>query len=269
MARPERKRVFRKRSAADASGEVSAAPEGGIERPTGPLVAPTPPVEPGPQAILFKIPIASVEALLRHSAFRHRITSGLVFVQNKRPMADLLVGLAGEVFRPEVRPTWLRESECNLEDVVAGLSLKRPSRAVAPGVTVLHCDGFPTRVPGALLRVAAAPGQRRGLWVRGHVRDLHPAHLRLFDVMFLFDMSDEEVETLRSTVPLTKARVDELRRQVDGDRYPPEGVLVVTAGTDRVSGLRTPVIAGNPAVLYLRDEYGRPEAESHLLMDRL
>lgn len=109
---------------------------------------------------------------------------------------------------------------------------------------------MPTAVPAALPQLAAAPDLRRGLWVRGHVRDLHPAQLRLFDTMFLFDMSDQEAETLRSAIPLPISRVRRLREEV-AEQYPPEAVLVFTAGTDRATGARVPKVAGNPAIMPL------------------
>jgi len=49
-----------------------------------------------PAAIIWDVQVDSVEELLVHPTFGPRVTSGLVFVQNKRPMADLLMHLASE-----------------------------------------------------------------------------------------------------------------------------------------------------------------------------
>lgn len=185
----------------------------------------------------------------------HRLTSGLVFVQNKRPMADLLLALAEQVYGPGVRFRRLHESRAGAEAVVDALCLKRPSRGSgSAGVTVLDCDSVPSGLPKTLTRVAAAPGLRRGLWVRGHVRDLHPAHLRVFDVLFLMDMSDVEMEMVRSLIPVSPACADQLRERVESSIFPPEHLLVFTAGTDRTTGARLPEVARNPALLRLTED---------------
>ena len=67
--------------------------------------------------IIWSIPLNSVEALLRHRSFVDRLTSGLVFVQNKRPMADLLLALAEQVYGPGVRFRRLHESRAGAEAV--------------------------------------------------------------------------------------------------------------------------------------------------------
>ena len=205
--------------------------------------------------IIWSIPLNSVEALLRHRSFVDRLTSGLVFVQNKRPMADLLLALAEQVYGPGVRFRRLHESRAGAEAVVDALCLKRPSRGSgSAGVTVLDCDSVPSGLPKTLTRVAAAPGLRRGLWVRGHVRDLHPAHLRVFDVLFLMDMSDVEMEMVRSLIPVSPACADQLRERVESSIFPPEHLLVFTAGTDRTTGARLPEVARNPALLRLTED---------------
>lgn len=216
-----------------------------------------------PAAIVWTVPVRSVEELFRHRTLSPRLTSGLVFVQNKRPMADLLVRLGSEVLPPSVRFRHFRESEGGLDDLVEGLCLKRPSRAVSLlTVTVLECDLVPTHIPAAVTRLANAAGLRGGVWVRGHLRDLHPSQLRLFDTAFLFDMSNNDADTVRSSITLPEDRLRLVRDGIEGELsysptsgfWPPEPVLVFTAGVDRMTGARMSQISQNPAVLPLRED---------------
>jgi hypothetical protein len=213
--------------------------------------------EDGPPAVLWSVSVDSVEALLVNPILGSRVKSGLVFVQNKRPMADLLVHLASEILSSEVNFRWTHESAGSAEETVDRLCLKRASRALSKSsVDIIECDMVPTSIPTALPRLATAPGLRRGVWVRGHLRDFHPAHLRLFDTMFLFDMSGDDAETLRSAISLPQDRIDDLRKKIS-DEHPPESVLVFMAGTDRVTRSRQPVVAGNPVLLRLHKD-GQP-----------
>lgn len=209
--------------------------------------------------------VDSVESLFRHKILGQRMTSGLVFIQNKRPMADLLVKMACDLLPPTVHVSRVRESDGGLDETIDRLCLKRASRATGtPNVTVLECDAVPTLVPPALVRLAVAPGLRRGVWIRGHPRDLHPAQLRMFDTMFLFDMSAADADVLRSSIPMPEELFDRMREEVRaGD--PPEAVLVFTAGTDRASGARVPEVRNNPTLLRLRDKgrFLRPR-DNHL-----
>lgn len=258
----------RRRPEAEAApGDDTSAGTADLNGDDGPRPAADEP-HGGPAVMLWRVPASSVEAVLAHPAFSRRLTTGLVLVHDKRPTADLLLARAAEIHFPDVRYTTARESAGGLDELVDGLCLARTSRSSRPhGVTVLHSDAVPTAVPAALVRLAAAPGLRRGVWVRGHVRDLHPAHLRLFDVMFLFDMSDADMETLRTSVPVPDDRAARMRQGVGADDRA-EAVLVVTAGSHRLSGARVQEISDNPAVLPLRDGWAvhnrdyRPVARS-------
>lgn len=211
-------------------------------------------------ATLFSITIGDLAGFFSAPPFRRTVTSSLVFLHNKRPSADLLVELATTI-QPNVRFELVRASQCDLIDLASSLSAQRASRAERRRVLVLEAD-----VPGAeierfLLAIGSIRHLKKGLWLRGYVSDLRPAVLRMFDVMFMFDMAAAESEQVRSTIPLPRDRMDELKESMTSSAEP-ERVMVFTAATDR-HGKRLTQVGGNPAVLSFRrspqePSYGYP-----------
>lgn len=201
--------------------------------------------------ILWSIPITNVDNFVTHTAFLERLTRGLVFVHNKRPMADLLINHVRQQHGAGISYSCNRLSMVDLNEFENDLVLRRPSRASHRSIVIVECDITTDALSSVLGRLAAAPGRRKGIWIRGHVRDFHPSALRLFDVMFLFDMANDDSELLRSTIPLPREQIDMLRASVRPirDNYT-EAVLVFTAGAD-YRGRRLTQLAGNPALMPL------------------
>jgi hypothetical protein len=236
----EVRRSFRRRSTS--SADPSAPPSSASSEN-----------EPPRRPTLWFVPVDTVGQFIAHKAFADRLTQGLVFVHNKRPTADLLIDV---LRRPDQSITCAekRLSEIELKAFEAGLSLKRPSRGSKRAIVILDCDTKVDQLSLVLGRLAAAAGRRKGIWVRGHISDFPPSALRIFDVMFLFDMAEKDSEMLRSVIPLPPKRIQMLRDNLDPMAdVRKEAVLVFTAGADH-RGRRLTQIAGNPALIWLIDD---------------
>lgn len=117
--------------------------------------------------ILWSIPVDNFERFVAHHAFRDRLTRGLVFVHNKRPMADFLIGQL-RLNRHDISCTDRRLSTTDLTKLENEIRTKRPSRATRRSVVIIECDKNCDELSGTLGTLASAGGRRKGPWIRGH-----------------------------------------------------------------------------------------------------
>jgi len=142
----------------------------------------------------------------------------------------------------------------DLEDIRNRLASKGRRRS-APLVTVLDATGEVGRLADLLDTAPDKYPRRNGLWIRAHVRDLTPRALQRFDVVFMFDMTRDELESARTAIPFADGHLKTLRRRNDlGTRSGEEFVLVFLA-LDSETIDNVPQLVRNPVIINLRDQY--------------
>lgn len=223
-------------------------------KPQSPTVAPPPSLSPAASSVALKVPADSVEALVENRAIQDRLARGLTFLHNKRPAADMLMALVREVHVDGVRYIASPETTDSLAVLKQRVILPsegRRSRAKRLDAIVVEYVGEQARLDALVREIAGTHRRKAGFWVRGHPQDFHPSIFRLFDTMFLFDMSDGDLDVVRGSIPLPDSRVNSLRKGVSALESDCEQVLVFTAGADK-DGKRVGQVLGNPALLALR-----------------
>ncbi|KRE56147.1 hypothetical protein ASG70_03015 [Phycicoccus sp. Soil748] len=146
----------------------------------------------------------------------------MVFVHNKRPWATTLSRVAEATMAATARFK-------DLEPVKVGWEQSLPNAATRTARggrrTVMRFDPLGHAGAGArTLEAFLSCRGRRGLWYYGYPGDLTRAQLAQFDALFLFDMSDDDWNRVRSVVTLPVSAAEVLRSHLESRR---EGVLTV------------------------------------------
>jgi len=151
---------------------------------------------------------STVVELLRLEDFYRLLGRSFVFFQNRKESSDFLietiVGVAEETQDFKFYQTHASGWDTILEKIET-CSDERPQ------ILVIDITGT-TDVNKLCTSIVLAERQRSGIWLRGYIRDLTPRTISLFDALFVFDMSSQEYEILRSAIILPDSTVEQLRK---------------------------------------------------------
>lgn len=92
--------------------------------------------------------------------------------------------------------------------------------------------------------ISKSKSRKNGIWVRGYIWDLNPYTISLFDAMFVFDMSVNEYEVLRSAIDLTEDLVNEMRSSPQDEN--PKGKVLFFLNREKV--IDGPLLLNNPVL---------------------
>ena len=246
-------KAFIRRRAAEAvreNSETSRSAAGSASAATDPPPGTRPtPDRPAYVPSTIEAISTSVEQLLLTPGLRPLFTSGLILVHNKRPAADQLVSLAVDTLAEFARFREVQISRSKIDDLLPPPNA-RPSRAQRRRILLVDADGS-IEAAGQVVAAHAAIHARRGLWVRTHLDDLRATTLRQFDTLFLFDMSAEHLDRIRSVVPVPSETGPNLRNSVSDIGAVSEGVFMLIT-TESICGSRLPRLHPNPAIIRMR-----------------
>lgn len=191
----------------------------------------------------FHDPKTIVE-LLDAEDFYRLLGRSLVFIQNTANSSDYLVETLARLCSEVFSFRFIQTHSVSLETLLAEL---REGTQVAekPQVWIVDTTKVGEDVGGFGREIAMLSNQHPGIWIRGYIRDLHPKDISLFQALFAFDMSSEEYEILRSSIPIRDELIEQMR-EYSGDLYEKEKVL---AFLNYHHSSNAPLLKVNPTVL--------------------
>lgn len=185
--------------------------------------------------------------------FRH----GMIFIHYKRPLADKLISIAGKELVGQVKfrhfDTATTETASLLPDPKA-----RASGAWPCLVPVIDANG-PAERTERIVTAYSELGNRRGLWLKGHLEDLRASTLCRFDALFLFDMPEQYLSRIASSILIQEDASELLKGAMQRDGRGNESVFVAILAR-KIRKQRMPTLEPRPPVLKLAHR-GRPVAE--------
>lgn len=142
--------------------------------------------------------------LISLNNFIPSLCKGFVFIHNRKESSDHLVGILASCIsqtQPQVRFSYFQTHNDDLDSLYKKIEGRKGIGLSATDVWIIDTTSSNDEVNKFCVKIAKIPNLPVGLWFRGYVRDFNPKVLTLFDVLFLFDMSNHEQELLRSIIP--------------------------------------------------------------------
>jgi len=165
----------------------------------------------------------TVEELLRLEDFYRLLGRSFAFFQNRKESSDFLIETIVRVAEG-TQDFKFYQTHASSWDTILEKIESCSDESERPQILVIDITGT-IDVNSLCISIALAEHQRSGIWLRGYIRDLTPRTISLFDALFVFDMSSQEYEILRSAIILPDSAVEQLRKSAN---YPDfhESVLV-------------------------------------------
>ena len=200
--------------------------------------------EPQPVSARLLYAPKTVGELLQLEGYYRTLVNAFVFIQNTKEASDRLVdtmtSIMGEIGNFRFFQTHTLVIDNVLKEIKKCKDTFGKSQVLIVEITRTEED-----INRFCEKIAAIEQRHCGIWIQGHIRYLDPRIISLFDALFMFDMSIDEYEMLRTAISLPTDVIEEIR-------LPPEGIR----SRDRVlfflnhkrSGVG-PLLERNPTVL--------------------
>jgi hypothetical protein len=185
----------------------------------------------------------SLSDYLRLDGAVKQLTTSHVFVQRKSGIDDRLLATLRTTARLVSGARFVELPVCTrneLDDL-----LRRPRRR--PMVFEGPASAYPRLAANAYS--SSSKRNTAGVWIRGRISTAGYELLHAMDVIFSFDVSDDDLSVLRSVIPLHQPLITTLRRGPIRNSEIPVLLFLKQDGRD---DLRLPLIIRNPTVLRLR-----------------
>lgn len=194
----------------------------------------------------------SVAELLTDPAFFRVLAKGLVFIQDRRAWSErLLLAMENHAGSEGLGTRRVTAQAARYDELREQIAVTARRGRRRREIVVLDAAGTCGELPELIEATHERFPHNTGLWVRAHVRDVPPRCLQLFDIVFLFDMAWNELEAVRTALPVSDQNVAELRQRDPGGRGRNAEPVLVFMARDADQDAELPLLVRNPALVTL------------------
>lgn len=168
----------------------------------------------------------SINELLEIEGMVDLLGGSIVFIQNRKDSSSHLINkklqkIYKYVDCVEVSPKYLLKIRISIKiekiikNIFQRLQIERENKnkiiiiEANNNSDILRISKVATRIKNS----------SNGIWIRGYIWELNPYILSLFDAIFVFDMSRNEFEILRSTIDISENTIDNMKNSEKRDDF--------------------------------------------------
>jgi len=160
-------------------------------------------------AVQFYYTPETVEDFFQLHDLYHLLARGVVFIHNRKDSADYLIRTAIKVARDNYHFRFFQTHTIGAGDILEEIT-RSTNNSDVPEICVVDITSIAEDF-GQFCETVTKLNRVRGVWLRGYICDINPRLIQLFDLLLVFDMSDSELDVLRTTISISSEQVDRLR----------------------------------------------------------
>ena len=164
-----------------------------------------------------------IEDLLNSEEFGNVLSKSLLFIHRKHFSSERLINKLSNtgIFHSNLEFRRFQSHEEDLDTIISniksGLRLK-----IKQVIWIIELTGPLHEIGHFYTRIRKLKNDRHGIWICGHIHELDPKFIHIFDAFFVFEMSRQLFDSLRSAIPLPFDVVDRMSLQYEnGEDYEP------------------------------------------------
>jgi hypothetical protein len=198
----------------------------------------------------------SIAELLIDPDFFRVLSTGLVFIQDRHTSARRLVAaMRWHASAQGLEISELGGAASDFGDLRRKLApSSRHGRRRPSEVVVLDATERGKELSRLIGGLDSSYPRSIGLWVLALAGDTSPRCLRTFDVVFLFDMAAEELDSARTSLPLSERHISDLRAGNVMKSEPGSETVLFFLARDADEDQSLPLPRSNPGLVALRND---------------